>query len=350
MGDSITNDDEDDFILRPENFSELNKSRGKARGEIENKINSLPNNPEKIFKEFNYPVQIIDNVRFEGSGFKRKYYWNNREFKRPELVAKAFYEAQGYHVSWSEGVAWNIVIKSLMSILTLRMGQYFKFAFSDTRESALEFAISSSKMHQHHFDFLGIHGPSLIVERAIDGVNNRFDKRMEKLAGDDGEFFDELRHIILSIYDNDQIDFSQWTRFHRISSDFDIAELRVKLLEQVEELSSSKEISVLRQYFPKIGDKISNEYRDKNNLNEWTIKFAEEALANIDWRKIYIKNLEAHGEYATRFDLTLVNYETSEVRFVEVKVDDSFTFWQKLDLTASIHHRLPVELAVIAQQ
>lgn len=325
--------------------SDLAYSRIKKSEEIKLKISGLPNNPEKIFQELNLPVVVIDGVQIEGVGFKRTFTWNGKQYKRPELVAKAFYEAKGYQVTWSEGVAWGIALKGLMSMLSIKFSKYFEV--KDLRSAEIEVAVSVAANKQELFEIHELHGPSLYIEVAKKNVEDRYRDSVARLNGENGLVETRIRSIAQAVYDGDEFSLKKHLDAFKLTTDFNINELKEKLQQVIQEIHLEKDVVSVEMYLPTVGDKLFNEHTDKRNLNEWSIKFAGDVLRNMSWKKLYDRMFESNGGYETRFDLTAVNYSEDEVKFVEVKLDDKFTEWQMLDLINSVQYDLPIELAVI---
>ena len=208
-------------------------------------------------------------------------------------------------------------------------------------------AISVAKMEQEMFEIHKLFGPPLHLERAIRNVEGRHNEKMNNLRGVDGKYDVGIRSILQKIYDQDEFELEKSLDVHKLVTNYDIVQLRNKLVEEMEEISNSKDVSAICMYFPKVGDVIFNEYRDKYNLNEWSIKFAKDILENMSLLGIYKRIFEANGSYEAGFDLTAVNYEKNEVKFIEVKVDDKFTEWQINDLINAVYYNIPVELLTI---
>lgn len=313
--------------------------------EIKKQIDEIPNNPEKIFEKFNLPAINIGNVKCQGSGFKKTYEWNGKQYKRPELVAKAFYEEKGYLVSWSEGVGWGIVIKSLLALLSLSMGRFFEVV--DTREQELVWARSAAEHLEFNFKIHELHGPPLFYEKALKRVEDNYRERIARLKGENNTYEYKMREIIIAIHNNDDVMLRKHLNNYKLQTTLDINLLRVKLAESVEEISNEKNLELIENFYPEIGQIIFNEYRDKYNLTEWTIKFAKDILAKLDWKIIYSKYLDACGHYEVRFDLTVIDADRNDIKFVEVKVNDKFTEFQRQDLVYALQYNLPIELAII---
>jgi len=312
---------------------------------IKKQIDLMSNDPEKIFNTFNFKVQQIDGVELSGSGYKKIFCWRGKEYKRPELVAKAYYESMGYSVTWSEGVAWGIIINSLIALLCIKMGKYFRA--KDTRSQELEWALSAAKHKQFQFEIHDCFGPPLYIERAYARVEQSYEERIEKLQGKNGKYEFHLRTLINYIYDLDNTSFDKFLETLKLETDLDINALKARLIDAVKELSMEKNLEALEIYYPEVGAQVFNEYRDKYNLTEWTIKFAKEALARLNWENLYNNFLERNGRYAARFDLTVIDFETDAIKFVEVKVDDKLTEFQLQDVIDAVQYQIPIELAII---
>jgi hypothetical protein len=77
---------------------------------IDSIIESTPNNPLKLCENLGIPVTVIEVDDVVGKGYSKSYLYNDKEFKKPEQVAKAYYEKLGYKATWSEGFAYKIII------------------------------------------------------------------------------------------------------------------------------------------------------------------------------------------------------------------------------------------------
>ena len=335
-----------DSTFKRDDLSEIEEKRIEDGYAIHQLLESMPNVPEKIFEKFDLSIITIDNVLIEGSGFKRVFTWNGKTYKRPELVAKAYYEQQGYMVTWSEGVAWGIVIKALEKIFCVEFGKYFNLI--DDRDQQLEKLFGMISRKRFHPDqFSDKEGDDKYKKIAEKQVNDEYTKRFNKINGIEGQCELRLLDIAQSIFDKDEVAFNKFIKMSKLECKNSFKELNELMNDLIINLQKNIKIECLEIYFPKVGDIIFNAERDKYNLNEWSIQFAKDLLLKLSWVDVYNKHFASCRNFITRFDLTLIGVDTNEVKFVEVKVDDSFTMFQKMDLVNSIQYNINIELAVI---
>ena len=93
------------------------------RHKLSDFIEKSPKKPDKLFEALSLPVDRIKVDSISGSGFKRSFERGGKRFTRPEFVAKDFYEAQGYKVSWSEGVAFGMALDAILYELADQIGR-----------------------------------------------------------------------------------------------------------------------------------------------------------------------------------------------------------------------------------
>ena len=96
------------------------------RHKLSDFIEKSPKKPDKLFEALSLPVDRIKVDSISGSGFKRSFERGGKRFTRPEFVAKDFYEAQGYKVSWSEGVAFGMALDAILYELADRLKGHFR--------------------------------------------------------------------------------------------------------------------------------------------------------------------------------------------------------------------------------
>lgn len=69
---------------------------------------------------------FVEGVRSKKVGRFTEFEYEGKQYKRVELVAKAFYEKQGLEVSWSEGAAYALASAAINSAITRRISSSFE--------------------------------------------------------------------------------------------------------------------------------------------------------------------------------------------------------------------------------
>lgn len=315
------------------------------QSEINNKIDalksdmaSLSNNPEKIFEKYGLTINRILADEISGSGYKTNFSYLGNIYPRPELVAKAFYESQGFKVSWSEGVAWELAIQRLLDELTEHCPKYLKVIEGDfirkINSSAdpsspeyrdlMQNLLESKKRHESDIESSGIISRSTLL-------------RYISAAMDDNK--DELKelHEIKCNHSGD----------YTIILSEPLEDFREDIKNAISSLCSTKDKAGIISKLPKPPTERKSNFSADRNLNEWSILFAKELLESLDWAKLLNTYFQKSYYILNPFDLTVVNTTTSEVKFVEVKFKDKFTSKQIDYLAGAIACGIPVELFVI---
>ena len=126
-----------------------------------------------------------------------------------------------------------------------------------------------------------------------------------------------------------------------------MSELQSIFFKTLTEVTISEPSNVLTRWLPVLDELKKDGFRDKWNYTEWSIAFAKELLDEFPRKSFHEHILKTKGFNSQRFDLSLFDHKSGEIRFVEVKLDDTFTKMQINDLEESIHTGLNIGIAVI---
>lgn len=341
-----------EFELRRKKFLEETSDEERAyevRLEtISKRLEAMPNNPVKIFNEFGLPIVEIDGVTKAGKGYRTTYLFNDKEYKRPELVAKAYYEMQGAKVTWSEGVAWEIASRALVYEIVARCGGMFASTLNElyTKDEAAQ----DLYIKQIRFEGNNHHGPLMDVETLVKVHEINASKSRLGLRGEPKGFNPSvLRHV------NNALRYGPRSVAAHMNNEVGTSGIQFVSTPEVfceevqsalNDVANSCSVDELAKYFPRLGDRLSNDFRDKYNLTEWTLLFARELLDSFDRRQMVDIFSKCHS-VSCSLDLTVVDLANQSVKFSEVKVEDKFTDWQLQKLPNWIAAGLNLELCVI---
>lgn len=298
---------------------------------LEDFIDRSPKNPEKLFQSLMLPIEKIKVDAVSGSGFKRTFEWEGKKFSRPELVAKSFYEAKGYKVSWSEGVAFSLALDALQYELADRLKENFD--------------VAPRKIYTDNELELLINGNNAAKERILE-LNEREKNRpaMLKAGGRDAAkvLAPAFRTLLSKKAETNFDHIEEWLKY-KCTRD----EIKEIFFETLKDVVHNKPADSLIQWLPSLSELQSGNQNDKWKYTEWSILFAKELLTEFPRSFIYNYILERGGFQSQRFDLSLFNLENGEIKFVEVKLDDNLTKMQIVDLKLSFMADMNIGLAVI---
>lgn len=303
------------------------------RHKLSDFIKKSPKKPDKLFEALSLPVDRIKVDSISGSGFKRSFERGGKRFTRPEFVAKDFYEAQGYKVSWSEGVAFGMALDAILYELADRLKGHFRVIpgriYTDAEIEEIR------------------NGQSVAKDRIIE-LNEREKNRptmLESGGKDAAQVLSLAFHALLS--GNKCTELFEETINKHLGYDCSLSELQSIFFKTLTEVTISEPSNVLTRWLPVLDELKKDGFRDKWNYTEWSIAFAKELLDEFPRKSFHEHILKTKGFNSQRFDLSLFDHKSGEIRFVEVKLDDTFTKMQINDLEESIHTGLNIGIAVI---
>ncbi|WP_306554023.1 hypothetical protein [Acidovorax sp.] len=312
----------------------------KAFDKIKDELESLPNHPEKIFKNYGLTVHQIQVDEISGSGYKTSFSYLGKKYSRPELVAKAFYESQGFKVSWSEGVAWDLAIRCLLDALTNDCPKHLKLVEGKLSNNK---NISNQSSSPEYAELM----QNLLASKA----------RYENDIASSGTI---SRSTLLQYIESAlRVDSDELEELHKIktnrASDYDVIlstplnEFRIEARNIVHKLANTQDRASIISRLPTPPAEKKSHFSGDRNLNEWSILFARELLESMDWSKLLDLYFDKGLYILNPFDLTVVDTTNSEVKFVEVKFKDKFTANQFDYLAGAIASKINVELVVVSE-
>lgn len=303
---------------------------------IDSIIESTPNNPLKLCENLKIPVTIIEVDDVIGKGHSKSYLYNSKEFKKPELVAKAYYETLGYKATWSEGFAYQIIIESILSEVASRVKNNFTAASYPTPIPIIHTGdtsvVSKNAMHEYK---VALRKSELKNDLAAGGL--RAYKALKDAFG------------ILLINDlaTRENKLKNLTNIKIISNPESVRDI---LIETIKEVAREKPVENISRWFPILTDIADDDFNTKKNLTEWTLKFAEEILIEFDWAIFSEMILRSEGDSNCCFDLTLFHLLDKKIKFVEVKFEDKFTQAQLTDIILNMLNDVDIEVAIIRKR
>lgn len=303
---------------------------------IQSTIESTPNNPLKLCEKLGIPVTIIEVDDVIGKGHSKSYIYNNNEFKKPELVAKNYYEKLGYKVTWSEGFVYQIIIEYILSEVASRIKNYFKAAYYPTPNPIIHTSEISVEYRNVAIEYKNALRKSLFAD---------------DLAAGGLRAYKVLKHVIGILLTNDIT--TRENRLKQLNEILIISEpesVRNILIKSIHAVANEKPIDNINKWFPLLTDIADDDFHTKKNLTEWTIKFAEEILIESDWTIFSEMILRGEGYSNCCFDLTLFHLPDKKIKFVEVKFEDKFTPSQLTDICLNMLDGIDIELAVIKKR
>jgi hypothetical protein len=309
---------------------------------LKERVEALPNNPEKIYREFGLTVTKITGVEVSGAGYNRSFAFKGGGYKRPELVAKAFYESLGYVVTWSEGFALQVIVESLLSEAAYRIKDRLA-------------------LHRFYAEFDDV----AIPDENDEDIDWDLPQIMAKLAREERELISKIREDVTPLcsvlyeplrsllYEDDELLLSRFAIPEEsnglIFFDEDVKFLRNIFKQSLICVANDMPVDSLARWFPDVSSMSADHYQRKRNLNEWTLLFVKETLSKIKWLPIAEAVIQGRGYFSNSSDLTLFSTDGS-VRFVEVKYQDKLTRSQLDVFSMSLYRDYDLELAIIVDR
>lgn len=268
--------------------------------------------PEEVFLRYCLPIKTIKNITQKVNGRSKSFIFQDKEFKRVELVAKAYYENLGYLVSWSEGFAIDLLEAALTAEVVSKVSKYFKISDTYLRESSYQYEdllktqklLETSDPNSYYTlksSIRALYNPSLIDANLIkypdsQSSNDKKPAFIELLISEE-----EIKHKIQE------------------AIDLVIAEKNIERIEN----SMLMHLKYMQELY-------SNGILPQN-MNIWSLEFTKVIFSRVGFDKRFI-NINTQRNFICRgFDLTLID-ENNELTFVEVKNKDKFTLHQCISI------------------
>jgi len=306
-------------------------------------VNSAPNNPEKIFQLLNLPITRITDVEVRRNGRSRVFKYREREVYSPEIVAVVYYESLGHIASWNEGLAFLIVQESLDRLI--------------------------GRLLHDQMEYVGIKDEARLTDTKWDSDNRRTITRAELLKEENLVRYERSRRT------NEELETAHlFEKKYLADKDISILPTELLLNRKIEDLRYVCDIRVAVRFISSPEDLIAivytlidrlrsdrtdwlNELRlpektgDKTDnsqkfINEWTLKFARQMIEVCDFDHLLEVLYRCDGK-VPRWDLSLIDKDSKQLRFVEVKWEDKFTSYQLKDLPRHIDSGGSIELCKI---
>lgn len=315
-----------------------------------------PKTPHKVFERLGLPVRTIEGVTTSGAGRSRKYHLDGKSHFSPEVLARAHYEAMGHTVAWNEGLGLSMVLDAIERAATLSL--FAHFTSTETPEALMAKAVERDAMtlglrveryRELNPEATGMSDEQVgeLVKQQPTRTRGAVDALKVKAALEQGKVDSQSRL---------PVDFRTLLRGREHEVQLDIDELKglacdcpAKVL--IEEFHAN--LSALKQNPEMVAQhlvmpEVNPDKTDPTNFfkNEWTKAFAETVLRECTMDYL-IRCFAAYGDSSPRWDLTVIDGQTKELRFVEVKCKDDFTEFQLRRLPFDIKAGTPLELCIV---
>lgn len=295
---------------------------------------ALSKNPEALSERFGIPIVQIQGVKEVATGRIKSFQYREKSYKRIELIAKAYYEAQGFEASWSEGVALLLAKIALYCALAHRVRDYF--IFSDER-------IRSEYADDSH-----------LLEIHLNGYTNKLEQRQSALKFGGMRAFDELRipidYLCSGCFEG-EILAKNCGDIQFTANPKDIHEQILKhALQMQDSLPKEELLEYMNEYNAKLHEVYEQtkfKYRLANH-NEWSAQFALRIIEVLGPESLLELAFSRGSFVDTNFDITVLDVQNKSLKFVEVKNTDPFTDLQLLNIEDWIEHStFPIELCLV---
>lgn len=300
---------------------------------LDDYIDKAPKNPVKLFNALSLPIDEIYVDSVDGGGFKRTFERGGKKFSRPELVAKDFYESQGYKVTWSEGVAFSMALGAISAELANRVMQHF-------------YVVPRKIYSDDEIRDMQLRGVA-----SIDNIikNNDFEKERPARFSSGGRGASSvLAELFVALIKNDESRIEYYTNgANGLGVNCSVESLMQSFQDELRNVVLNSSADDLTRWLSDPGEYKNLEYKEKWKYSNWSIEFAKDLLKNFNRESIYEHIKKMGGFSSVWFDLSLFNYATGAIKFVEVKLDDRFTDLQIMDLKSCLFNEIDIGLAKI---
>lgn len=281
-------------------------------------LNRIFDKPELLFDELEFPVVSVEGVeKIDG-----KFYYKGEQYSSVELVAKKFYEEQGFSASYSEGGALFLSFICVMSFICTRLKSKLRIAEPVIYKNGKIF----NRKNGVPYDDIP---PEVVCKKNLKWTNNFKNKNNLELAFEKGGylFYKEIA-MDLDYY----IGVTASKNIY-IINDVSRKTVRKYIFDFAKDLDCnfSSYIEELKKYI--------HDFYDINNLskgfgrsiyfnnlkfNNESFEFAIEIIKAIGAVNI-LKSYKKEGSFNVTFDLTVIDSKNKKIRCVEVKNSDNFT-------------------------
>jgi hypothetical protein len=284
--------------------------------------------PEEVFNRYELPVRKINNIQQKINGRTKSFVFNEKEYKRVELVAKAYYESEGYTASWSEGFPIDLLEVAITAEVISKISKYFKISdeYMDEKSSSYPEWLKHQQILQNSDPksyYLLSSEISRIYDPYLKGVMNT------DLNGTATPKKEQTSSYQLLISEND---------------------LKTEIEKSIESVLTEKNYEKIEQSMEMHLEYEQNKYRNgilPQNVNTWSLDFAKVLLRRVGFDRRFCR-INNKSEFACRvFDLTLIS-NSNEIIFVEVKNKDKLTMFQNMSIADYLDDRKgKIELCLI---
>lgn len=315
--------------------------------------------PEEIFRKLDLPVIYVDGVVVENKGRARKFIYQGRELYSPEIVSVVFFESNGHLANWSEGLAFGILKEAVKDYLSEPLFDHFSYVGPKQErieeahaklENVTRFTVENyisrhGEQSDLSFDEIylkasAVRPPSITTSNYLDNLNRKDAHELAQFQTRKS-FFLSLEQIF-----NGKLDVLE-SRVSSLASTVlktSVASLRDSFNSQLEKLRGNKDVLKHRIELP---EKTEDKTNPQNKfINDWTLKFATTILEECDIDYL-VRTLLRYEYVHPRWDLTVIDKDSKELRFIEVKLKDKFTPEQLRRLASEVSMQSPVELCVV---
>lgn len=318
-------------------------------------VESLGNNPEKIFRHLNLPIHYINDVKSFGKGrLGRKLIYLNREVYSPEIVAVIHLEEQGVAANWSEGLALEIVFDAIKKVISDFATSMFECG--DTKQILINQATErqKSKIDCYMTDIPELTSMeyedayALLQARGLVSSDSPL-SQLEKSISNEKVIFSEkgiLGCISLSflvLYPPEQLDW-RLSLSPSLKALLPSAEIQKKVHDFIVSIGSNSELIKSAIVLPEK----NNDKTDPRNKfkTDWTLNFAKKIIEECDLMYLAVE-LSGYTSQLPRWDLTAIDLISRKLRYIEVKVEDNFTQWQLNRMPSDLESGCQIELIIV---
>lgn len=304
------------------------------------KMVELAKHPRKFCDHFEIPYVEVKGIAAVGAGRSVSFEYLGKQHKRVELVAKAFYETQGYEVSWSEGVSIILARAAINGAIGRRLADSFELCSFDECHPQLQDEFSAELFgdraaRSYELQKAEFEKKSTETYQMIRGVlyNNAASIRRDEERSEKQKILDEVNKtssIIRMV--QDPADFDK-----KINSVWEEIKIAPPLEEFAEHIDNAIAAHNARY-------SAANLKYQTINYNEWVAKYSMRLIEVMGVESIKKQPFETEIDSETMmksFDLTLLDPLNKTLKFAEVKNNDGFTAMQVAALQRWI--KLPEE-------
>lgn len=284
--------------------------------------------PEEVFNRYQLPVRKVNNIQQKTTGRTKSFIFKDKEYKRVELVAKAYYESEGYTASWSEGFPIDLLEVAITAEVISKISKYYKIS-------------------DEYMDEKSVLYPEWL-------------KSQEILQNSDPKSYYLLSSEIRCVYEpylrgagNTDLNTTTTPRKERaptyqllISED----ELKLEIEKSIELMLVEKDYERIEKSMEMHLEYVQHKYRNgilPQNVNTWSLDFAKVLLKRVGFDRRFC-SINKKREFACRgFDLTLIS-SSNEIIFAEVKNKDKLTMFQIMSIADYLDNKKgEIELCLI---